>query len=89
MPAHSAVSDFAKSRSLSVPEVRLPAPPAQPFNPNITETKLPNIPDTTNGSGFMKKIFGKTKEGNEEKNSGMYRYFTKHRGCFMLKVFIQ
>ena len=54
-----------------MPEVRLTAPPAQPFKPAVTETKLSNIPDVTNGGGFMSKIFGKSKDGTEEKSSGM------------------
>lgn len=67
---HPAASEFAKSRSLSVPEVRLAAPPAQPFKPATTDTKSPDIPDATNGGGFMSKIFGKSKDGAEEKISG-------------------
>lgn len=70
LPSHPAAADFAKSRSLSVPEVRLAAPPAQPFKPSGMETKLPNIPDATNGGGFISKIFGKSKDGVEEKSSG-------------------
>uniref|UniRef100_A0A1B6CF37 Rab-like protein 6 n=1 Tax=Clastoptera arizonana TaxID=38151 RepID=A0A1B6CF37_9HEMI len=74
-------TELSKSRSLSVPEVRLAAPPAQPFPQRAAPparqigdgTAMPSDKANAN-NGLISKIFGKPKDGIEEKSFGSHGY---------------